>query len=95
MTDKRPNNYNWRGWQNLHDEYVSKIEAAGARVTYAKQKYGYLRTTRNQFSVKTVFGVFITLKAVFSIASMPKITIKIILSVFAKAFVLYSISALN
>ena len=42
MTDKRPNNYNWRGWQKLHDEYVSKIEAAGARVTYAKQKYGYL-----------------------------------------------------
>ena len=33
----------WRGWQKLHDEYVSKIETAGARVTYAKQKYGYLR----------------------------------------------------
>jgi len=42
MTDNRPNNYNWRGWQKLHDEYVAKIEAAGARVTYAKQKYGYL-----------------------------------------------------
>ena len=42
MTDKRPNNYNWRGWQKLHDEYVAKIESVGARVTYAKQKYGYL-----------------------------------------------------
>ena len=42
MTDNRPNNYSWRGWQKLHDEYVAKIEATGARVTYAKQKYGYL-----------------------------------------------------
>jgi len=42
MTDKRPNNYNWRGWQKLHDEYTAKLEAAGARVTYAKQKYGCL-----------------------------------------------------
>jgi len=35
-------NYNWGGWQNLYDEYKTKIEAAGARVTYAKQKYGCL-----------------------------------------------------
>jgi len=42
MAEKRPNSYNWQGWQKLYDEYVAKIEATGARVTYAKQKYGYL-----------------------------------------------------
>ena len=41
MTDNRPNN-NWRGWQELYDEYTAKLEAACAKVTYAKQKYGYL-----------------------------------------------------
>jgi len=33
----------WGGWQDIFNEYSAKLEAAGAEITYVKEKYGFMR----------------------------------------------------
>lgn len=37
----------WGGWQGIYDEYSKKLKAAGASITYVKEKYGFMRFEAN------------------------------------------------